>query len=72
MLKPEMRVQIQRPRQYPVLVQVHRKDPRGFWIGFKVENGRMNKTWLRTFKKEHVTAIETEDGLRCVFQEALL
>ncbi|HAS89199.1 MAG TPA: hypothetical protein DCS48_07825 [Desulfovibrio sp.] len=71
MLKPGMRVTFQRPRRKEVEVEVRGPDPRGFWIGFKVENGRVNRTHLRTFKLEHVTAIMTEDGPRCVFREVL-
>ncbi len=71
MLKPGMRVTFQRPRRKEVEVEILRPDPRGFWVGALVTNGRRNKTYLRTFKPEHVTAIMTEDGPRCVFREVL-
>ncbi|MBI9110080.1 hypothetical protein [Maridesulfovibrio ferrireducens] len=72
MLKAGLRVQVKTSiRKRPYLAYVDRLDPRGFWVGFKIVNGRMNKTRLCIFRPKHVTAIETEAGLRCIFQEAL-
>ncbi len=72
MLKTGMRVEVQTSsRRRPYIAHIDRLDPRGFWVGFKIVNGRMNKTRLCIFRPKHVTAIETEAGLRCVLQEAL-
>lgn len=71
MLGPGMRVKFQRPRRKEVEVEVLGPDPRGFWVGALVKDGRRNAKHLRTFKREHVTAIMTENGPRCVFREVL-
>ncbi|SME96914.1 hypothetical protein [Desulfovibrio gilichinskyi] len=71
MLKPGMRVQIKRKYKHPAVVEIDRFDSRGFWIGFKIVNGRIDRSWLRLFKSKDVTAVMTECGLRCIFQEVL-
>lgn len=66
MIRPGVDVLMQRGRQLPVVVRVHRHDDRGFWIGFQHVAGRVRPDHLRTFRGNEVQALRVDEGFQTV------
>lgn len=72
MLRPGLDILMQRGRQFPVIVRVHRYDMRGFWIGFQHVSGRVNRAHLRTFREGDVQAVKVPEGFQNVLPMLLV
>jgi len=67
-----MDIVMQRGRQSPVVVRVHRHDARGFWIGFQHVRGRVRPDHLRTFRGTEVQAVRVPEGFQRVLPGVLV
>lgn len=66
MLQPGMFIMLQRMRQQAAVIRVDGHDPRGFYRGSQVVEGRVRPSHLRLFRGNEVQAVKVDKQYRCI------